>query len=111
MKGLAFGGADWVVDIEATSLMTGSKECVVVIKLSLSTISHDDNTSKLKGIGPCQGGDDVLPCQDPCLQFSPFIALHAWVFVPITMNMWWLSCGASPSKRPRSQTNRKCFLV
>jgi hypothetical protein len=52
MKDFASGGAYWVVDVEATSLMTGSKDFVVDLELSLSTISHGDNTSNLKGIGP-----------------------------------------------------------
>jgi hypothetical protein len=51
MKGLAFGGAYWVVDIEATSLMTGSKEFVVVIKSSISTILLTTTQASLKVLG------------------------------------------------------------
>jgi hypothetical protein len=52
MKDFASGGAILVVVVEATSLLTGSKEVVVVLKLSHSIFAYGDNTSKLKGIGP-----------------------------------------------------------
>jgi hypothetical protein len=48
MKDLAFGGAYWVVDFEATSLMTGSKEFVVIIKSLISTILMTTTQANLK---------------------------------------------------------------
>jgi hypothetical protein len=52
MKDLAFGGAYWVVDFEATSLMTGSKEFVVVIKSLFSTILMTTTQASLKVLEP-----------------------------------------------------------
>jgi hypothetical protein len=51
MKDLSFGGSYWVVDFEATSLMTGSKEFVVVIKSSFSAILLTTTQARLKVLG------------------------------------------------------------
>jgi hypothetical protein len=66
MKDLAFGGAYWVVDVEATSLIIESKEFFVDLEPSLSTISYGDNTSKLKGIGSWQGDGNTRHFTSEC---------------------------------------------
>jgi hypothetical protein len=52
MKYLAFVGAYWVVNLEATSLMSGSKDFIVVIKPLISTILMMTTQESLKVLEP-----------------------------------------------------------
>jgi hypothetical protein len=52
MEVLAFGGAYWVVNLEATSLMSGSKEFIVVIKSLISIFLMTTTQASLKVLEP-----------------------------------------------------------
>jgi hypothetical protein len=86
MKGLAFGDAYWVVILKPQVLCPEARN-----SLSSSSpyiyLSHDDDTSKHKGIGALTRWWPSPTLSRLLHMYSLFIALHSWVFVPTIMNM------------------------